>query len=325
MESSPIQMGAFLLAIVRQIVYKSFDSNSDWVPAEPVNKRELYLSNAVKMNLKTSLAVKPVWLAILTAVLFLPGWLAVAAQPEPQPPSIDTLITNVLDRLAWAQKQGFRGQYSYVRIRAIEQLDGDGKANDRDEKQYEVFPIAGRPYSKWVALNGKPLSEKERQSETEREQTTRAKLAGVKTSPVPKKEVPITAELLSRYDFKFLGSTQFNGRLTWVLSFAPKPGDLPEAKMQDRVANKMAGTAWIDAQEYEVVKADLHLTANVKLVGGVVGLMRKFDYILERSRVGDGIWFTTRSEANIEGRELVLNKRVRVRDEARDFKKIRAG
>jgi hypothetical protein len=262
---------------------------------------------------------------ILAAGLLLAGHPILAVEAEPVRPSIDTLITNVLDRVDWTQKQGFRGQYSYIRLRAIEELDGAGKANDRDEKQYEVFPISGRPYSKWVAVNGKPLAEKDRQLERERELSTRSRLAGVKSAPPPKKDVPITAELLSRYDFKYIGSAQLNGRLTWVLSFSPKAGELPEKKMQDRIANKMAGTVWIDALEFEVAKAELHLTGEVKLVGGVVGTMRKCEYILERTRVDDGIWFTTRSEANIEGRELVMNKHVRFREESKDFKKVSAG
>jgi len=266
--------------------------------------------------------------AVSLASLAIAARAAFAADAPPTPPalpSIDTLVSNVLDRIVWGQKQTFGSQYSFTRIKAVEELKEDGTLSDRDEKQYEIFPISGHPFVKWVAVNGKPLPRSDRLKEADRERTTRVQLAGVTTPAINKKPLPITPEILAKYELKVLGTELLNGRAMWVLSIKPKPGDLPINKIQDRLANKMAGKVWIDALEYEVAKADLHLTADVKLVGGIVAVVRKFDYLFERSRVDEGVWFTTRSEANIEGREVVLSKRLRYREESKDFKKVGAG
>ena len=238
-------------------------------------------------------------------------------------PNVPMLITNIMTRMSCVQTQGFRGKYSFTRVKATEELNSKGSVKEKDEKVFAVFPINGRPFSKLVQADGKPLPDKERRKEEEREAATRQQLAAVKAQPyVGKKEMPLTLEILSRFNFKVEGRDTMNGRPVWVLTFKPRGDELPESKLQDRVVNKMGGKVWIDVEEFEIVKADVHLLENVSLVGGVVGTLRKLDYVLERKRVDDGVWFTAKSEADIEGREVVLSRHVRLREECTDFKKV---
>jgi hypothetical protein len=238
-----------------------------------------------------------------------------------EPPPVGTIVTNVLERLQWAQQQGFRGQFAYTRVKASEQLDERGQVKEREEKTYEVLPIAGRPYSRWVKSQGKPLSEKERKNEEEREREARRQLAQTSTPPALKKELPLTPELLSRFVFTVEGCELLNGRPAWVLTFAPKSGELPVKKMQDRVANRMAGRVWIDTADFEIARAALHMSGEVSLVGGLVGVLRQFNYTLERVRVEAGVWFTTRTATDIAGRELFRSKRVRLVEDSSDFRR----
>jgi len=248
---------------------------------------------------------------------------APSVHANPEAPAVGMLITNVMTQMSCVQTQGFRGKYSYTRTKAMEELSDKGTVKEKEEKKYEVFPIYGRPFSRLVQANGKPLPEKERRKETEREVGTRERLAPVKSQPfTSKKEMPLTPEILGRFAFKIEGQETINGRTNWVLSFKPRGEELPENKFQDRIVNKMSGKVWVDALEYEISKADLHLVSHVNLVGGVVGTLRRLDYLLERKRVDDGVWFTSKTEADIEGREVVLSRHVRLREECNDFKKV---
>jgi hypothetical protein len=238
-------------------------------------------------------------------------------------PNVEMLITNIMTRMSCVQTQGFRGKYSYTKVKAMEELNGKGAVKEKDEKIYSVYPIHGRPFSKLVQTDGKPLPYKERKQEDEREAATRVRHAVVKSEPyVAKKDMPLTLEILSRFDFKVQGRDVIDGRPVWVLTFKPRSDDLPENKLQDRVVNKMGGTVWVDVEEFEIAKADVHLLTNVNLVGGIVGTLRKLDYVIERKRVDDGVWFTARSEADIEGREVVLSRHVRLREQYTDFKRV---
>jgi hypothetical protein len=248
---------------------------------------------------------------------------ATDARAHEEAPSIQTMLTNIMTRMSCVQTQGFRGKYSYTKVKAQEELSSKGTVKEKDEKMYAVYPIYGRPFSKLVQSDGKPLAYPERRKEEEREVTTRQRWEEVKSEPyVSKKDLPLTLEILNRFDFKVQGRDTLNGRPVWVLTFKPRGNDLPENKIQDRVVNKMGGTVWVDAEEFEIAKADLHLIENVSLVGGIVGTLRRLNYQLERKRVDEGVWFTAKSEADIEGRQVVVSRHVKLREECTDFKKV---
>ena len=257
------------------------------------------------------------WLAALGCALSLNALAAPMAQP-----TAETIISNVIARAQWAQTQNFRGQFAYDRRRASEQLDERSVVKEREEKTYEVFPISGRPFSRLVKSDGKSLPERERKKEEERERSAREQAAQTKSPPAMKKELPLTQDVLGRFVFKVEGSELLNGRPMWVLAFTPKSGELPVKKIQDCVVNRISGRVWIDAAEFEIARAVLHMNGEVSLIGGLVGVLRQFDDTLERARVDDGVWFTTRSVAEIGGRELFRSKRVRLVEEAAGFRRV---
>jgi hypothetical protein len=97
---------------------------------------------------------------------------------------------------------------------------------------------------------------------------------------------------------------------------------LPVNKLTDRVANKVAGKAWVDAEEWELARLQFWLTDEVTLIGGVVGVLRKFGMTLERTRIEADAWLPTVVDFEMSGRELLTNKRVHYREEATDFKRV---
>jgi len=53
--------------------------------------------------------------------------------------------------------------------------------------------------------------------------------------------------------------------------------------------NRISGTIWIDADEFEIARADVRLGSEVDLLGGVVGSLKKLAYTMTRTRVADGV------------------------------------
>ena len=55
-----------------------------------------------------------------------------------------------------------------------------------------------------------------------------------------------------------------------MLTFLPKTGvKLPEKKRMDRLLNRLEGRAWIDSENYSLLKVDMHLTEPTTLMGGL--------------------------------------------------------
>jgi hypothetical protein len=108
------------------------------------------------------------------------------------------------------------------------------------------------------------------------------------------------------------------GRKTYVLTFEPK-NDLPVKKLADRFLNQIAGTVWIDAEDFEIARAEIHLKSEVTLWGGVIGTLRHCRFTLERTRLPDGVWFNSSSHGIFEGRKLLEPMLIRTHSESTNF------
>ncbi len=96
-------------------------------------------------------------------------------------------------------------------------------------------------------------------------------------------------ELLNRFHVVAAGEEQLNGRAAYLLAFLPKPGDKPERTHAERIINHLGGKIWVDAEDYEVAKADVSLLEPVSFYG-IVGKLRTLHLRLEQRYVSDGLW-----------------------------------
>jgi hypothetical protein len=243
---------------------------------------------------------------------------------RPVPPTFEQLASNVVARSKWERTQNTTAQFTFGKTRLMEEFDSKGKVEERKQSRQEWFPIDGKPFARLVERNGQSLTEKERKAEEEREAAVRAGKKPVRSSETSKRdrEWQFTDEMLARYTFKVSGQEMLRGRPAWVVEFAPRSKDLPESKLSDRVANKVAGKVWVDAEDWELARMKFWLTDEVSLIGGIVGVLRQFELLLDRTRVEPNAWLPTAIDFHMSGRELLTNKRLHYREEAKDFKRV---
>lgn len=267
----------------------------------------------------------------LLALAFAPPFVAARTdtpKPDDARPSPAELLTNLLARAALVSTQGYRTQFTFTKVRVTEELDSKGKVTEKQESAFEVVPVNGRLFSRLVSENGKPATAKQRKAEEERERKLRAAAppdpAAGKSPANSKRDYSVSPELLERFTFATTGREIVNGRDSWVLTFEPRSADLPVRKTADRFLNKVAGKVWIDAAEHEIARIEVRLTDRVDLVAGIIASLKKFDMRFEQRRLESGAWFNTLTEASIEARQLVMNKRVHFTEKSGDFKKVAA-
>jgi len=79
---------------------------------------------------------------------------------------------------------------------------------------------------------------------------------------------------------------------------------------------------WVDEEDYALAQAQLHLTEPVTVLGGLVGVLRKFTYEFTRVRTPEGLWFARNMDWHLEGREVVINRIVDYHEQKLNEQKI---
>ncbi len=119
------------------------------------------------------------------------------------------------------------------------------------------------------------------------------------------------------------GRESIDDRSTILISFKPRPG-YKSASEDARALQKLAGRAWVDEENYQVVKIEAALLDSLGVgPGGVVRLQKGAQAYFERRRVNNEIWLPARARFTGAAKALffVLG-RVDVQSEYGDYKKF---
>ena len=237
--------------------------------------------------------------AVLLATFSLKGNAEVNPMLKDVSPELVPILQHVMDRakLEDQNDRSFKQLYSFSREKINNTYNGDGGLLKREVKDSTHQPKAtdidvpvqpkptttvGAPKNQHPALQGQTFDKNELLNE----------------------------DTIKRFDFTLVNQEMLNGRNMYVIDFAPKKTTLPEGSLKERFLNKATGRVWVDAADYTIVKAALHLMKPVDVGLGLFSV-KKFTYTFERNRTDDGYWFTQMSNWHLEDREGIFN---RVRD-----------
>jgi len=281
--------------------------------------------------------IRAVGLAVayfLLSVLFA-GWSNPRAQVPPRhgarpgnptQPRAEEIVKKALERAKWDDDQKIDARYTYTQRSTTDELDSKGNVKKHEERLFYVLPIDGKPYSRLIEKDGKPLSEKDTRLEREHERKFRQRLADRKRrkeqGDEDEEDININEELVSKYRFTLSGRETLNGRAAYILSFEPRSGALPIKRRLDRLLNKVAGRVWIDEQDYAISRVDLHLAENVSAWGGLLASVRKFLLHVEQIKVDETAWLPSYVDAYFDGRILIKSLHMKLKQQNSDFRKI---
>jgi hypothetical protein len=222
-------------------------------------------------------------------------------------PSATEIIDRVKARAADAVTE--KNKFAYQRISRVDYLDEKGDVKKNSVRVYEVAPVNGQPVVKVVQINGRAVEPSEPKHSAARE-------TGEKT-----RNLALGDELLSRYQYKLVGEDTVAGRKAWVLEFKLKPG-VPEDGFMDKLLNNMQGRMWVDQQEYELSKIDVHLGKKIGFFGGLAGAIEKLDLQMFQKRIDSQSWLTEALTIDFTGRKLFTPIRFRCFENQTDFHKV---
>jgi len=268
-----------------------------------------------------SVLISKRWLTLFVAVSFLCRPALGGPVPEAPALSASEIVQKAVARSGQPIPSG-KSDYIYTKVSVTEELDATGKVKERQERVYQVSFHEGCSSLKLIEVNGKPPGEADRKKQTENETNIRQLLAGSKTARADRRENLLTHELVNRYDFKLIGQAMVNGRATYKLRFQVKNPEPAVHHVIDRLLNRLSGTLWIDAEEFEVARADIYLGSEVNLLGGIIGSLKKLAFTVNRTRLPEGIWFNSSSSGDFEGRKLLDSTRIKTRSQSINFRPL---
>ncbi len=255
-------------------------------------------------------------LPVLTGV-----WLMTLAARavSPNAPDVAEILRQTAERARAVAAAGDAAVAEYRKVSWYETLDSDGVVVRRSEKIYEVRLIGGMTENRLIAVNGRILSPEESDERSRREREWRDRYAAGPGN-ADRMDDLVNEDLFARFHFTLVGSELVGGRLNHVLRFTPKPGKLPDNRIIDRLINLLTGTIWIDAEEYEITRAEVQTLDRLRLWGGVLGSIHDFSMRLDRQRSPEGIWFNQHTHMDLRARRLFSRMHVRVREIAEDIR-----
>ncbi len=186
-------------------------------------------------------------------------------------------------------------------------------------KGYDVLALYGRPYTRLIAKDGKPLSESEQrkqESRLQKEMDKRKREAenpnGSERRDYEKQRAEARRflnEIPRAFDFRIAGEENVSGKPAWVIQAEPKPGYQPSFSRAGMLS-KLHGRIWVDKAEYQWVKLDAETTDTISFGLFLARLARGSTFRFEQRRVNGEVWLPAHVEIAIDGR-LALVKRVR--------------
>ena len=253
--------------------------------------------------------------ALLALVLAAAGPLARAQGPEEPVPAAEELIRRVVRSQRAAEKR--LDSYTFDRRDEVTDYRPDGKVKEVKTRLLYVLAGAGGGSSELVEVDGRPATEKEKAEAAEKAAKAKKKLEGRAAARAAEKPMvggdeddPTIgehrlSELLRRFDVQVTGRELVSGRATWVVAFAPRPGE-PERGLGERALGALAGTAWVDAEDLQVRRVDARLVRPVRVAGGLLASVKRGEVAYEAEAVVPGYWFPVRISLRLSGKKALF-------------------
>jgi hypothetical protein len=252
---------------------------------------------------------------------------AAAAVASPVGVDVPVLLDRMVVRARAVAAATNEPPYVFRKQAVNDTLDGEGEVKRSKEKVYEVTLLRGMTHNRLVSVDGVRLSAEESVALSEKERRWRETYSSGRGesgggSGAERVDQLVNEKLMGRFEFTAEGWETVRGRRCVVLAFRPKAGDLPEERLMDRVINLFRGRVWVDEEEAEIARAEVATEGTMRVWGGVLGSLERFELHLDRERSRFGVWFNRHAEIRIRARRLFSLVSMRVREIGSDLRLV---
>jgi hypothetical protein len=236
----------------------------------------------------------------------------------PPLPDVDKLLKTIFANQEQVEK--LQERYTFRAVETERKPDDKGNAKETETKTYEVIPVAGQLIHKLISINGKDLAAAEKDKEDRR---VEKQIEQAVKRQEKKKEKEQKAEEGKQGDHNdditlsvFLKATQvssvrrevFHGQQVIAFDFEPRKDFKPHG-LGETLANKFAGTMWVDQEALQIARMEAHLTDSFKIGGGLLASVSPSSYfVFEQEKIDGDVWLPSYAEASVAAKLLLLKK-----------------
>lgn len=218
-------------------------------------------------------------------------------------------------------------EYSFVQKETSREISGKGELRKETTKVHEVFPIVNREsVMKLISENGVALTgeraekeqkrveeeflkaERDKHKDAQRVQKYRAERDRKKAARAKEGEdddVEIS-QFLKVHEFVSPRRERFRDRDAVVFDFRVRPG-FKSSNRQENLISKLVGVVWIDPADKQVMRLEARLSEGFKMAGGLlVNLRPGAAFMMEQTRVADGLWLPKMAQMNLSVKVLLF-------------------
>ncbi len=243
---------------------------------------------------------------------------AAAVAPEEPLPEIGDLLRRTLR----SQKASERRLDSYTFDQSEETLTyrSDGSLKETTRRLFYVLsgPEPDSGSRELAEVDGRPATPDEIRKAAEHDRKDRkrrleARAAAKVSEPArvggddddPEIGSRRLSDLMRRFAIRVTGKEELDGRAAWAVEFSPQPG-APENGLSDRALNALAGRAWIDVLDLQVLRVEAVSTRPVRVAGGLAASVKRAAVSYEAAAVAPGSWFPARIALRLEGKKALF-------------------
>jgi hypothetical protein len=234
-----------------------------------------------------------------------------------------------LDQRNWQR----RADYTWVMETRERHFDSQSRVTSDHQEASETIVLDGRPFSRSLERDHKPLPPAGQKKEQERLDRIASQLD--KETPEEKqrrseqfeasrrRERKFLLEVTDAFDLRLEGDQTVDGHDVWVISGTPKPGYRARSR-EGAAMLKVRGKIWIEKAGYQWVRVEGETTGTISFGWFLARLNPGAKLVLEQSRINDEVWLPKRMFVSGQGR-LGLVKRIAEDDEItwKNYRKFR--
>ena len=235
--------------------------------------------------------------------------------------SLNDILAEVAKRSADPALAAARDSFAYQRTSRVDYLNDDGTLRKQTVRLYQVYPENGVAVPHLISINGHPKESHDKKGDENGKGDDDKHRSPTREAGDRSRFLHLTSDLLAHFDFTLKGEEKFNGRMSWVLGFVPKP-DAPSDGLIDKVINAVGGTLWIDEEDYQMAKADVHLSRKVSFFAGIAGAIDVMNLQVIQKRLAPAVWLHEGIVMDLTARKFLSPVRLRCFENCSGFHKV---
>ena len=229
-------------------------------------------------------------------------------------PPVSEIMRYAIARAAAQDEDEAEIRFESLVESTVESLNDEADVTSTETTLHRRYALDGAVYEELIERDGEPLSEADARDEAKRRADFRrevqeAEAGGKVLETNDERQVRFDEDLMARYEAEVVGEATVRGERCWVISFAPRDGELPQNTRIDRALNQSSGKLYVSQIDYGVMQIDFRLLRPVRYVWGLVASLSRANGQLEFERVEPDIWLPSSFNIRIDLRVFFVTQR----------------